>query len=143
MLKIKRLHENSVLPACQREGDAAFDLYSVEDVIIHPGHTVPVSTGIAVELSQTEVGLICPRSGLAAKNAVTVLNAPGIIDPNFRGEVKVILHNASQNFDYHVKVGDRIAQLLVLSLPWIAVQEVDELAEDLYRGQEGFGSSGR
>jgi dUTP pyrophosphatase len=143
MLKIKRLHENSVLPAPQREGDAAFDLYSVEDVIIRPGHTVPVGTGIAVELFRTEVGLVCPRSGLAAKNAVTVLNAPGIVDPNFRGEVKVILHNASPTFDYHVKVGDRIAQLLVLSLPFCIAQEVDELTEDLYRGQEGLGSSGR
>ena len=143
MLKVKRLHENSALPARQREGDAAFDLYSVEDVIIHPGHTVPVGTGVAVQIESDEVGLVCPRSGLAAKNAVTVLNAPGIIDPNFRGEVKVILHNASPTFDYHVKVGDRIAQLLVLRLPWTSVREVDELTEDLYRGEEGFGSSGR
>jgi dUTP pyrophosphatase len=142
-LDVKLLHPDAQPPARSRDGDAGYDLRSLEGFVLGPGERRLVPTGVAVALPDGVAGLVVPRSGLAARHGVTTLNAPGLVDPGYRGEVKVILHNAGQE-PYEAHAGDRIAQLLLV--PYWAptlrvVEELPDAADD--RGADGFGSSGR
>jgi len=139
-VNVKKLHPDAVVPSFASHGDAGADLVSVEDGRILPGNRAFVKTGIAVELPEGTVGLIHPRSGLAAKHGVTVLNAPGTIDSGYRGEIGVVLFNSSLEA-FHYKAGDRIAQFVVqehLNPDYVEVEDLTETA----RGTGGFGSTG-
>ena len=124
-------------------GDAGIDLRSCEDVIVPAGQRKLVKCGCRVALPEGTVGMVCPRSGLAAKHGITVLNAPGIIDEGYRGEVMVALHNtADMDTAFQVEKGDRIAQLVVVPYVRCNIVEVGEL-DETERGEGGFGSTGQ
>ena len=139
-LRIRTLSDTAMIPARAHHDDAGPDLVTNETVTISPGCRAPVGTGIAIALPVGTAGMVCPRSGLAGKQGVTVLNAPGIVDAGYRGEVKVILINHS-DVDVNLAPGDRIAQLVIA--PFLApdIEIVDEL-DDTTRGEDGFGSTG-
>ena len=142
-LEVQLLHPDAVAPSRTRPGDAGYDLRCVAGFALEPGERALVPTGIAVCLPPGVAGLVLPRSGLAARHGIGVVNGPGLIDPNYRGEVCVILVNhGAQRFE--AAAGDRIAQLLLMPFLAPAVDVVDELppsGDD--RGTGGFGSSGR
>jgi dUTP pyrophosphatase len=127
-------------PARATGGSAGWDLVAAQDATIKSGSHSVVGTGVAVEIDAGLVGLVCPRSGLAWNYGVTVLNGPGVVDSDYRGEVKVILFNAGDR-PFQVSTGDRIAQLVVLPLPTAQMIEVQALTET-QRGDSGLGSSG-
>ena len=139
---LKRIDPGLPVPKRIRAGDAAADLPSAIDLVLEPGQRSLVPTGFAIAVPQGHCGLILPRSGLAAKHGITVLNSPGLIDPGYRGELKVILVNLGQE-SVPIERGQRIAQLLVLETPGLRLIETAELpvAPD-ERGELGFGSSG-
>jgi dUTP pyrophosphatase len=142
-LAIRLLHPDARPPARTRPHDAGYDLAAVEAVTLAPGERRLVGTGVAVAIPAGWAGLVTPRSGLAANHGIHPLNAPGLIDPNYRGELRVALHNAGAE-SFAVQVGDRIAQLLLVPVWTPAPAVVDELPpspDD--RGEAGFGSSGR
>ena len=142
-LSVRLLHPDARAPARGRPHDAGFDLASVEALTLAPGERRLVGTGVAVAIPSGIAGLVTQRSGLAANHGIHPLNSPGIIDPNYRGELRVALHNAG-DAPFEVHVGDRIAQLLLVPFWAPALQVVDELPpspDD--RGEAGFGSSGR
>ena len=140
-LEIRLLNADAVPPARTRSGDAGYDLRATERISIPQEGRRLVGTGVALALPEGVAGLVCPRSGLALEHGVTLLNAPGLIDPNYRAENKVILHNTSER-RYTVEIGDRIAQLLLVPYWAPELEVVAELpASD--RGAGGFGSSGR
>jgi dUTP pyrophosphatase len=139
----KVLHPDAVLPTYANEGDAGCDLVAVESCTLSPrGGRALVATGLSVAIPEGHGGFVLPRSGLAFKHGVTCVNAPGLIDPGYRGEVKVALVNLDPEHEYQVEKGDRIAQLVVLPTSQAFFSVVDELPEAL-RGDGGFGSSGR
>jgi dUTP pyrophosphatase len=142
-LAIRLLHPDARPPARTRPHDAGYDLSSVEAVTLAPGERRLVGTGVAVAIPPGLAGLVTPRSGLAANHGIHPLNAPGLIDPNYRGELRVALHNAGDE-PFAVAVGDRIAQLLLVPV-WtpalVVVEELPPSPDD--RGEAGFGSSGR
>lgn len=140
-LQIKRLSPDATVPTYAHEGDAGMDLRAVEAVAVPSGGRALVGTGIAFALPRGFVGLVHPRSGLAAKNGVTVLNAPGTIDAGYRGEIKVILYNTGAE-SFLVSPGDRIAQLIIQQVECPAIEVVAALDEDTTRGIGGFGSTG-
>jgi dUTP pyrophosphatase len=140
-LAVRLLHPAAEPPARTRSGDAGYDLRSVEAATVPPGGRGTVGTGFALALPPGVAGLVTPRSGLAAQHGVTCLNAPGLIDPNYRGEVRVILHNSGVE-PFVIAPGDRVAQLLLVPFWAPAVRVVDALPES-ERGASGFGSSGR
>jgi dUTP pyrophosphatase len=129
------------LPQRAYEQDAAFDLFSIEDAIVAPQHRQVVGTGVALGLPPGVAALTLPRSGLAAEHGVALVNAPGLIDPGYRGEVRIILLNTDRHHPFHVHVGDRIAQLLIINLSDVSFYETVRLGETS-RGDRGFGSSG-
>ena len=141
-IPLQRLDPDLPAPARMRAGDAAVDLPSRIDTVVGPGDRVLVPTGFAVAIPQGWCGLVLSRSGLVLNHGVTVLNAPGLIDSGYRGELQVVLHNTGHE-PFDVERGRRIAQLLVTEAPPVDYQEVDELppAPD-DRGAQGFGSSG-
>jgi dUTP pyrophosphatase len=128
-------------PVYAKPGDAGADLRSTTALTVPAGSRVMVPTGVSIALPQGYVGLVHPRSGLAAKHGITVLNTPGTIDAGYRGEIMVILFNSSDT-DFEVAVGDRIAQLLIQAVELAKFIAVDKLPET-ERGETGFGSSGR
>jgi len=139
----KVLHPDAIVPSCANAGDAGCDLVAVESLTLRArGGRALVATGLAVAIPEGHGGFVLPRSGLAAKHGVTCANAPGLIDPGYRGEVKVALVNLDPDHDYEVKKGDRIAQLVVLAVAAATFREVEQLP-DAERGEGGFGSSGR
>ncbi len=141
-VRIVRLHPDAVVPRRARGGDAGVDLCSVEEVVLAAaGGRALVPTGLAVELPSTMVAYVMPRSGLALRHGVTCLNAPGVIDSGYRGEVGVVLLNTDPTEDFVVRPGDRIAQLVVAHLASYSFAEVDELG-DSERGAGGFGHTG-
>jgi dUTP pyrophosphatase len=140
-LEIRLLHPDAVPPARMRGGDAGYDLRATERVSIPQDGRRLVGTGVAIALPPGVAGLVTPRSGLAIEHGLTLLNAPGLIDPNYRGEIKVILHNTSER-RYTVEVCDRVAQLLLVPY-WAPDLEVTDELPDSERGGSGFGSSGR
>lgn len=129
------------MPMRANDGDAGVDLCTTEDVVLEPGERVLVGTGIAVALPVGTVGLIHPRSGLAAKSGLSVVNTPGTVDAGYRGEIKVCLINHDTRTPIQLRRGDRIAQLLVQRVELVDFVEVDELNESA-RGGGGHGSSG-
>ena len=142
-IEVVRLSPAATLPVYAHEGDAGCDLIAAEEAILAPaGGRALVGTGIAIAVPQGHGALVLPRSGLSTKHGVTCVNAPGLIDAGYRGEVRVSLINHDPTHEYHVKVGDRIAQLLVIPIPSLTFRTVDELSEAT-RGADGFGSTGR
>ena len=140
-LPIARLRENASMPARAYDGDAGLDLSACERVVIGPGERAAVGTGLAVAVPEGHAGLVLPRSGLAAKHGISIVNAPGLVDAGYRGEVKVLLLNTDQAESFTVEPGMRVAQLVVVSLPGVRLVEFDELPTS-DRGAGGFGSSG-
>lgn len=139
VVKLVKMHEAAVLPQKATEGSAGFDLVSIEDGTIIGGSRAVFRTGIGMELPPGYEAQVRPRSGLALKHGLTVLNSPGTIDSDYRGEVKVIIANHGPT--YAVKAGDKIAQVVVQRVPSIDFEVVDALSET-DRGAGGFGSTG-
>jgi len=139
-LGIRRLHEDAVVPDRAYEGDAGLDLAACERHELGPGERAVVGTGLAVEIPAGYAGFVQPRSGLAAKHGITILNSPGLVDSGYRGEVRVILLNTDRAETFVVEPGMRIAQLVVQAVEAVEPNEVGELAES-ERGARGFGSS--
>lgn len=135
------LHPDARAPERTRPGDAGYDLRTIETVTLAPGERRLVRTGVAIALPPGHAGLVTPRSGLAVRHGISMVNAPGLVDPNYRGELKVILVNLGSE-PFTAEAGDRIAQLLVVPFASPQVTVVDEL-DDTERGAAGFGSSGR
>lgn len=138
---VRRLHPDAVLPAYAKPGDAGADLVAVAEVTLAPGERALVPTGIALALPDGYVGLVHPRSGLATRHGISVLNAPGTIDAGYRGEVLVNLVNLDREASYTVAVGDRVAQLVVQEVSRPPFAEADWLPPTA-RGDTGHGSSG-
>lgn len=139
-LKIKRIDSSAILPEYVHPGDSGMDLYSIEEKILEPGETTLVRTGLKIELPTGTEAQIRPRSGLALKNSVTVLNSPGTIDFGFRGEVGIILINHGRE-SFKINKGMKIAQMVIIPVIRVKITEVDELSETA-RGEGGFGSTG-
>lgn len=140
-LPIKRLRPDAVVPGRAYTGDAGLDLAACDRFELAPGERALVGTGLAVAIPEGHAGFVQPRSGLAAKHGITIVNAPGLIDAGYRGELKVALLNTDAHTAFVVEPGMRIAQLVVLALPPVAPIEVDELPAS-ERGAGAFGSSG-
>jgi dUTP pyrophosphatase len=141
IIRVKRIDRSLPLPEYQHDGeDAGLDLYSAEDTVLKAGDYRLIKTGIMIAIPRGYGGFIYPRSGLALKHGITVLNADGVIDPGYRGEVGVILINHSQK-DFEINKGDRIAQLIIHRTFPVEWEEVDEL-KDSQRGEGGFGHTG-
>jgi dUTP pyrophosphatase len=140
-LRVRRLDPRAVLPARAYEGDAGLDLHALEPIALGPGERASIPTGVAVEIPEGCAGLVLPRSGLAARHGIALVNAPGLIDSGYRGEIRVLLLNTDRAHPYDLAPGDRIAQLLVIRHETATVIEVDELTGS-ERGTGGFGSSG-
>lgn len=140
LLKVEKIHKDAIIPSCAHEGDAGLDLYSIEEVEINPGETALIKTGIKIELPNQTEAQIRPRSGLALKFGITVLNTPGTIDEGYRGEIGVILINHGKN-SFIVEKGMKIAQMVVKPVWKVDVVEVEELSSS-ERGEGGFGSTG-
>jgi dUTP pyrophosphatase len=140
-LRFIKLSEKATLPMRAHDGDAGLDLYAAEAARIVPGARVSVGTGLAVAIPDGLAGLVLPRSGLALKAGVTLVNSPGLIDSGYRGEVRVVLLNTDQTIDFHTKPGDRIAQLLLVPIATASPLEAESL-DSSTRGAGGFGSSG-
>jgi dUTP pyrophosphatase len=138
---ITRLDPSVPLPGYARHGDAGADLCAAEDIDLAPGERVVVRTGIAIALPQGYAGFVHPRSGLAARHGITLVNAPGTIDAGYRGEIKVILLNTDLAKAVSLRRGDRIAQLVVQRVENVTFREVPALPESA-RGDNGFGSTG-
>jgi len=140
-LPVARLRDDALLPAQAYEGDAGLDLAACERVELGPGERALVGTGVAVAIPDGHAGLVVPRSGLAVRHGLTIVNAPGLIDSGYRGELKVILLNTDAREPFVVEPGMRIAQLVLVEAASVRLVEVDELPES-ERGAAGFGSSG-
>jgi dUTP pyrophosphatase len=141
-LPVRLLSDAARLPSRAHEGDAGLDLHAAASATLGPGERASVGTGIAVEIPPGHAGLVLPRSGLAARHGIALVNAPGLVDSGYRGELRVLLLNTDRTEPFEIQPGDRIAQLLVT--PFAAADPVDavELAAST-RGDGGFGSSGR
>ncbi len=140
-LRFTRLDPRARLPTRAHPGDAGLDLRALEAVTLAPGARASVSTGLAVEIPDGQAGLVLPRSGLAARHGVTIVNAPGLIDSGYRGELRVLLLNTDPQAPFAVQAGDRIAQLVLVVIEAPEPVEVRSLT-DSARGVGGFGSSG-
>ena len=141
-LRFARLSELARPPARAAHGDAGYDLFAAEDARLAPGERASVGTGVAVAIPGDHAGLVLPRSGLAARHGITLVNAPGLIDSGYRGEVRILLLNTDPRHPFEVCAGDRIAQLLLVRVEAPGLEEVPSL-ETTDRGVRGFGSTGR
>jgi dUTP pyrophosphatase len=139
-LRIKRLHDDAVLPERAYDGDAGLDLVANEAVELAPGQRAVVGTGVAVAIPDGYAGFVQPRSGLAAKHGISIVNAPGLVDSGYRGEIRVVLVNTDTEAAFAVAAGMRIAQLVIVPVPAVELIESEELPES-ERGVRGFGSS--
>jgi dUTP pyrophosphatase len=137
---VRRLRDDATLPSQAYEGDAGLDLAACEAFTLDPGQRAVVPTGIAVEIPEGYAGFVQPRSGLAARHGIGLVNSPGLIDPGYRGEIKVVLVNTDRLEPFAIEPGMRIAQLVILPVPVVRLVEADELAVS-ERGARGFGSS--
>jgi dUTP pyrophosphatase len=140
-LRVRRVDDRAQLPTRAYPGDAGLDLHALEDGVLRPGERASVRTGIAVEVPEGQAGLVLPRSGLAARQGIAIVNAPGLIDSGYRGEIRVLLLNTDHEAPFAFSSGERIAQLVLVRVEAPDVIEVDELATS-ERGAGGFGSSG-
>jgi dUTP pyrophosphatase len=139
-LKIKLINKDAILPFQANPGDAGLDLFSVEEKIIKPGEAELISTGIILELPEGTEAQVRPRSGLALRHSVTLLNSPDTIDEGYRGEIKVILINHGKQ-DFKVEKQMRIAQMVIAPVARVNIIQVEEISSSV-RGEGGFGSSG-
>jgi dUTP pyrophosphatase len=139
-IAVRRLREDAVLPSQAYEGDAGLDLAACDEVELAPGERAVVPTGIAVEIPDGYAGFVQPRSGLAARHGIGVVNSPGLIDQGYRGEIRVVLLNTDRREPFTVEPGMRIAQLVIAPVASVRLVEVGELAAS-ERGARGFGSS--
>jgi dUTP pyrophosphatase len=140
-LRVRRLDPAARLPARAHDDDAGYDLCALEGAAIGPGERASLRTGIAIELPPGHAGWVVPRSGLAARHGIALVNAPGLIDAGYRGEISVLVLNTDRERPFTVEPGARIAQLVIAAVAAPEVVEVDELAESV-RGTGGFGSTG-
>jgi dUTP pyrophosphatase len=140
-LRFVKLNDKATLPTRAHDNDAGLDLYAAESARLAPGARVSVGTGLAVQIPDGAGGLVLPRSGMALKHGVTLVNAPGLIDPGYRGEVRVLLLNTDPSLEFQVSPGDRIAQLLLVPVAHATPLQAAALDEST-RGEGGFGSSG-
>ena len=141
-LAVRRLSAAATAPSRSYDGDAGLDLHAAEAATIEPGERASVGTGIAVELPEGYAGLVLPRSGLAARHGIALVNAPGLIDAGYRGELRILLLNTDRREPFSVTVGERIAQLVIVRAEPVVPVEVGELTVS-ERAERGFGSSGR
>ena len=141
-LYVRLLSDAARLPGRAHEGDAGLDLHASEAAVLEPGERASVGTGIAIEVPPGHAGLVLPRSGLAARNGIALVNSPGLIDSGYRGEVRILLINTDRHQSFEIEPGDRIAQLVLTPLEAAEPVEAAELA-DSARGERGFGSTGR
>jgi dUTP pyrophosphatase len=141
-LRVAKLKPEAVIPTRAHEGDAGLDLYACEAAHIGPGERWSVGTGIVVEVPERHAGLVLPRSGLAREHGIALVNAPGLIDSGYRGEIRVLLLNTDPAEIFRVEPGERIAQLVIAPVALVGPVEVETLSESA-RGDGGFGSSGR
>ncbi|MEN3313328.1 MAG: dUTP pyrophosphatase [Actinomycetota bacterium] len=139
-LPIQRLRDDAIVPERAYAGDAGLDLSACEHVELRPGERALVGTGLAVAIPEGYAGFVQPRSGLAARHGLTVVNSPGLVDSGYRGELRVVLLNTDEKEPFLVEPGMRIAQLVVLPIPELELIEVEELPSS-QRGVRGFGSS--
>jgi dUTP pyrophosphatase len=140
-LGVLRLDPRATLPTRAHPGDAGLDLYALEAVALGPGERASVATGIAVQIPPGQAGLVLPRSGLAARHGISLVNAPGLIDSGYRGELRVLLLNTDPAARFELAAGDRIAQLVLVRIEDPDPVEVQTL-DMSERGTGGFGSSG-
>ena len=140
-LRFIRLSEKATLPTRGHDSDAGLDLYAAEGARISPGGRVSVGTGLAVAIPDGLAGLVLPRSGLALKHGISLVNTPGLIDPGYRGEVRVLLHNTDLTSEFKLVAGDRVAQLILVPIAHASPLESDSLDSSV-RGSGGFGSTG-
>jgi dUTP pyrophosphatase len=140
-LRAARLDTRARLPTRAHPGDAGLDLYALESAALAPGERASIATGIAVEIPPGHAGLVLPRSGLASRHGISLVNAPGLIDSDYRGEVRVLLLNTDHEHCFELSAGDRIAQLVVVAVEIGEVVEVNSVSQTA-RGAGGFGSSG-
>ncbi len=129
------------IPSYAHEGDAGADLHAAESVVLDPGERATVATGVSIALPEGYVAFVVPRSGLAFKHGITIVNAPGTVDAGYRGEIKVALLNTDARESYTIEAGDRIAQVVVMPVSRARFVEVEQLPGSL-RGEGGFGSTG-
>lgn len=141
ILKVKRIDKEVPLPSYAHRGDAGLDLFSSEDVVLKPFERRLVGTGIKIEIPEGYAGFVQPKSGRAAKEGLSIVNTPGLIDSGYRGEVKVILINLDPEKDIVIRKGEKIAQLVIQKVEEVEVVEVEELSNSS-RGEGGFGSTG-
>ena len=141
-LGFQRLRDDAILPTRANEDDAGLDLYAAEEALIGPGERASVGTGVAVEIPPGHAGLVLPRSGLAMRHGIALVNAPGLIDAGYRGELRVLLLNTDRTTPFEIGPGDRIAQLVISPVAAAEPVELAELSASV-RGEGGFGSSGR
>ena len=140
-LRVRRLDARAVLPTRAHPGDAGLDLHALDGTTLEPGARAAIPTGIAVEIPEGHAGLVLPRSGLAVRHGIALVNAPGLIDSGYRGELRVLLLNTDPRAPFPIAAGDRIAQLVVVRSETLSAVEVQELSAS-GRGASGFGSSG-
>lgn len=141
-LQIKLLDEDLPMPRYQHEGDAGLDLASRVDFVLEPGERAMIPTGIAVAIPRGYAGFVLPRSGLASRHGISLVNSPGLVDSGYRGEMAIIMINTDKREAFHIKRGDRIAQLVIQKVVEATTVRVDEL-DATSRGEGGFGSTGR
>jgi dUTP pyrophosphatase len=141
-LRVARLSDDARLPSRAHAGDAGLDLYASEEATLEPGERASIGTGVAVEIPDGHAGLVLPRSGLAARHGIALVNAPGLIDSGYRGELRVLLLNTDRAEAFEIEPGERIAQLVISPVADAEPVEVEELSPSA-RGGGGFGSSGR
>src|SRR5450759_2387321 len=137
-MSIRRLEKDLPLPAYAHAGDAGMDLYAAQDVTLAPGERALVSTGIAVAIPEGFAGFVQPRSGLAIRHGLGLVNTPGLIDSHYRGEIKVVAINLDPVTPITIKHGDRIAQLVIQAVERVELLELDALPHTV-RGENGFG----
>ena len=140
-IEIKLLDGDLPMPKYQNEGDAGLDLPSRVDYVLEPGERAKIPTGIAVAIPRGYAGFVLPRSGLASRHGIALVNAPGLVDSGYRGEMAIIMINTDKREAFHIKRGDRIAQLVIQRVEEVKLIRREEL-DDTARGEGGFGSTG-
>lgn len=140
-LRVRKLHQDAIIPSYAHEGDAGLDLHSIEDVTLKPGERAAIATGLALEIPVGFAGFVHARSGRALREGLAVVNAPGVVDSGYRGEVKVLAVNLDPDSPIHISKGERVAQLVIQKVEHVQVESADTL-EETARGDGGFGSTG-
>lgn len=141
-IQINLLDEGLPMPRYQHDGDAGLDLPSRIDFALEPGARAMIPTGISVAIPKGYAGFVLPRSGLASRHGISLVNSPGLVDAGYRGEMSIVMINTDKHETFHIKRGDRIAQLVIQRVENVTLRQVDEL-DETSRGAGGFGSTGK